>query len=389
MKKRNLVPKYLIYFSPLFFLFIYGAFLVTLNIDTNLGAVMRLLLKPIRIIITIMGGFSLAFIISKSNCNRIYQDALTYVFLAILIHAIIMLVQFNNPVFKDWIYRYTFTGEFRSSFDYNFRMGGLSGGSGGAVLSVVQGLGILFIPFLWKDTKVALKLLLVIGGVTIFASVLVCGRSGLWAVIIGLPTILLWQSGFTFYKTIIKFPLFIGLIGVAFYLLLIYYGALNEDSKIFYSLGRTLDVFIGYLRGGEFSNPTVNVLKSHIIFPTDIKTILIGDGEHLLGKQFDRVLHSDIGYIKNIWAFGIIGSIIYWLPLLLLAASILRNQYSILITKPLLMIIILMFVFHLKENFLYVRMFFSMISLMAGVYYIEYTNRINCIRLNNLVKHNF
>jgi len=350
---------------------------------------LRLLLKPYRVIVIIMGGGALAKIFYYRSIKTFNHDILYYIFISITIHGIIMVFQILNPDFKDWVYGFTTSGQFRSKFDYNFRMGGLTQSSGGAVLSVVQSLGVLLTPFIWKDAKIIKKFVLIVGCIIIVSSVLICGRSGFWAIIIGLPTILLWQSGISFYKTIIKYPLFVSLFGGTFYLILFYYGALHEESKFYHSFGRTLDVFLEYFQGGKFSNPTVNELKSHIIFPTDIKTIMMGDGEHLLGKQFDRVLNSDIGYIKNIWAFGIIGSIIFWLPLLLLATSILRNQYSIPISKPLLMFIILMFVFHLKENFLYVRMFFSMISLMAGVYYIDFTNRINCIRLNNLLKHNY
>jgi hypothetical protein len=86
-------------------------------------------------------------------------------------------------------------------------MGGLSGGSGGAILSVVQSLGVLIIPFLWKYSKNIFKIVLVIGGIIIFASVLVCGRSGLWAIVLGLPVSLLWLNGLFNYQTLITLPL--------------------------------------------------------------------------------------------------------------------------------------------------------------------------------------
>jgi hypothetical protein len=381
-KGMRIVPKYLMYFTPLFVLFFYGAFLVSFKIDSNIGIIMSLLLKPLRIIITIMGGFSLAFIMLKWNSKRFNQDALRYVFIAILIHAIIMLIQFNNPVFKDWIYSFTFRGEFRSSFDYNFRMGGLSGGSGGAVLSVVQSLGVLIIPFLWKHCKGSFKIILVIAGIMIFASVLVCGRSGLWAIIFGLPLSFLWLNGFSYSKTLIKIPFLIILFSGLYFLLLSYYGTIDKDTNIYLSLGRTLDIFINYFKGGDFHSPTVTVLKSHILFPTDIKNFLMGDGEHLLGKQFDMELTSDIGYVKNLWSFGFFGLMIYVIPLVALYRFVLKYISTISISKPLLFFIFIMFVFHAKESFLYVRMYLSIISLLLGVFYIE---KVKIVQKHNIL----
>ena len=97
----------------------------------------------------------------------------------------------------------------------------------------------------------------------------------------------------------------------------------------------------------------------------------MGDGEHLLGKQFDRVLDSDIGYIRNLWSFGFIGLIIYIIPLVAIYRFVLKHISTISISKILLFFIIIMFVFHTKESFLYVRMYLSIISLLLGAFYIE------------------
>ena len=86
-----------------------------------------------------------------------------------------------------------------------------------------------------------------------------------------------------------------------------YYDTLNDDSNIYLSIGRTLDTFILYTQGEKFSVSTYETLKSHLILPTKIKIFLFGEGEHLLGKQFDRILHSDIGYIRTLWSFGLVG----------------------------------------------------------------------------------
>ena len=383
INKRTIFPLYIIIFIPILILFIYSGLLVTLTDEYTLSILLRLILKPFRIIIVIMGGVALAYIIYYRNIFTYSNDTLYYIFISIALHGAIMIIQLINPEFKDWIYGFTTTGQFRSTFDYNFRMGGLTQSSGGAILSVVQSVGVLLTPYIWKIANKKNKIQLLLGNVIIISSVLICGRSGLWAIIIGIPLILIWQNEFSFYKTIVKIPLLISIFGGILYFILFFYSGIQEESNIYYSLGRTLDEFIEYKEGGDFTSPTVNELKTHIIFPTDFKTFIMGDGEHLLGKSFDRELQSDIGFIKNIWGFGIIGSIIYWLPLLIFAISITNNKIIVPIYAPLIMAIILMYVFHFKENLLYVRMFISIIALMAGIYYIDHTSRINIIRYNN------
>ncbi|MEL4402896.1 hypothetical protein AAEJ42_21885, partial [Shewanella algae] len=91
----------------------------------------------------------LAMMVQRLYKELFVEKLIELVFYSIGLHAIIMIIQFFNVEFKDFVYGYTTTGEF-TSFEYNFRMGGLSGAAGGSILSVVQSLGIILMPFLGK-----------------------------------------------------------------------------------------------------------------------------------------------------------------------------------------------------------------------------------------------
>lgn len=69
---------------------------------------------------------------------------------AIGLHSIIMIFQFFDPEFKDLIYSYTTSGVFNGTFEYNFRPGGISGATGGSVLSVFHSLGLIFTLFIYN-----------------------------------------------------------------------------------------------------------------------------------------------------------------------------------------------------------------------------------------------
>jgi hypothetical protein len=379
IKRRTIFPYYVSYFMPLIVLFLYCMFLVSFTDEYTLSIIFRLFLKPFRIIIVIMGGVALAKIFVDRGVKTFSVDSLYYIFISITLNGIIMILQFIYPEFKDWIYSFTISKEFRSTFDYNFRMGGLTRSSGGAVLSVVQSLGVLIAPFIWGKINNYRKIILICGSLLICSSVLICGRSGLWVIVLGFPISISLANELANFTNIIKKYVTISLFFTLFIFMLNYYTSMNSDSSIYLSLGRTLDYFVDSNQDGSFANSTIETLKNHILFPADIKTFLMGDGEHLLGKQFDRILPSDIGYVRNLWSFGIFGLFIYIFPLLTLIRFILKNNFAISISKSIILFIIIMFLFHSKELFLYVRMYFSIISLMVGVAYMEkqFFNRHN------------
>ncbi|MBL0191337.1 MAG: hypothetical protein IPQ18_08330 [Saprospiraceae bacterium] len=181
---RHSIPSYFKVFSILIFVFLFVSISILDYHGTQMGDYIINLLKPIRILITMYGGYIICLLLNKYYHNNAIIYALSFVFISIFLHASLMSYQLLNPDFKDFVYKYTSSGEFRSSYDYNFRMGGLSGGPGGAVLSVVQSLGIVISVFLYKKVNKVSKLFIIIGSLLIFFSVLICGRSGLWSILV-------------------------------------------------------------------------------------------------------------------------------------------------------------------------------------------------------------
>ncbi len=372
-----LFPKYIKPFLILVPLFIYLSFSVSLYPKIEFADYLQVILRPLRILITLLGGYSLFKIILSHYKTEASYKLIEIIFFSIVLHSIIMLIQFQVPAFKDYIYKYTSTGEFRSTFEYDFRMGGLTGGSGGAILSVVQSTGILLLPFLFKKANVTKKVIYTIGGALVFSSILICGRSGIWSIIVFFPITIFLVKRTINANTIFKMLLVFSGIVILFIGLLKILAGLNEDDPIFYALNRSLDTFIFYQNTGVFEDETTQILLTNIILPNDFSIILFGKGEHIVNYGFERTLNSDIGYIRNLWSFGLIGTIAFLFPLFWFTYESYKYKKKYTSACLLFLFSLIMIFFNSKENFAYVRMLFSMYSLALANFYFNKSDIIN------------
>ena len=375
----NVKKTRLIYQIPLNYFFILILFYIFLSIKIlfypNITALNWSLnfLKPFRILFTLYSGYFLSNYFYNKKYN--FHEILKTIYWIIIIHSIIIIIQFFNIDFRDFIYSYTTTGEFRSTFEYEFRMGGLSGGSGGAVLSTVQSLGIIILPFILKlSNKIFTIFLFFIGSSLILLSIILTGRSGIYCILLFLPISLYLIHGGV--KTM-RYSLIIFSISISVFLFinqLLQSLGLTEFYNSFY---RTFDSFISLTETGKYENETVSILKDYILFP-DLQTFLFGSNDALLNYDVDRNLDSDIGYVRNIFSFGIFGFILYILPFILLLIYSIKKIKLSMPHKLLFILLLIMAFFHSKESFLYVRMFWSIISLILGYILVDNKNKKVC-----------
>lgn len=373
-KIKHLNQKPFNYFSILFLFYIiisikiiFYPYITILNWSLNF-------LKPIRIVFTLYSGYFLANYLFNEKYNL--YDILKFIYISIILHSFIIIAQFFNIDFRDLTYAYTTSGEFRSTFEYEFRMGGLSGGSGGAVLSTVQSLGIIILPFLLNyNSKIFTKVFFVLSSFVILLSIILTGRSGIYCILLFLPISLYLNYGV--YKTI-KYNFFILSFSIFAFLLINQLLQSLGFTEFYNSFYRTFDSFISLTETGKYENETVLILKDYILFP-DLETFLFGSNDALLNYDVDRNLDSDIGYVRNIFSFGIFGFILYIMPFILLMIYSLKKMKFSIPHKLLFLLLLIMAFFHSKESFLYVRMFWSIISLILGFILVEIKKNKVCV----------
>lgn len=368
-KIKQLNKKPYIYFHLLFIFYFFISIRILFYPDLTFIDWAINFIKPFRIVLTLFSGYFLIKFLHKKNFT--FLNLLYLIYFAIVLHSLIVILQFFYIEFRDFIYNYTTTGDFRSSFEYDFRMGGFSGTSGGAVLSTVQSLGIVLVPFLLKlNFDNFSRFLIYVSSIIILLSIILIGRSGIYSIIIFLPISIYLVYGLV--KTI-KYSIFTFLIAI-FAFLFINELLISLDLTTFYnSFYRTFDSFISLNESGSYENETVEILKDYILIP-DIETLLFGNNDALLNYEFDRNLDSDIGYVRNVFSFGIFGFIIFILPFFLLLIFTIKNMKNSLPNRLLFLLLIVMAFFHSKEGFLYVRMFWSIICLIIAFISIDKRN---------------
>lgn len=372
--KKVPILNYFLPFLILIPLFFYSILVSELTFNITFSDYIVLALKPVRILITLFGGYYLAYIIQKKYPQNFINEVFKLIYYSIGLHAIIMVAQFFSPEFKDYIYGYTTSGEF-TSFEYNFRMGGLSGAAGGAILSLVQALGILLLPF-FQVQSVGEKILRIIFSILILASVFTSGRSGLLIIVICFPLAFIATSKLEIQKLISRIAvLFLLVIGV-FFTVYFLIQSLPVDDPVSLALSRTFDTYINFKESGTIKDETTSELfQYHILFPTELTIWFFGQPENLVNFGFYRTLNSDSGYIRDIWSFGIIGTFVYYFPIFWTFFKMLSANSKSIATIFLILFSIILIVFHFKEPFFYVRMLWSIYSLVLACHYLTKNNK--------------
>ncbi len=91
---------------------------------------------------------------------------------------------------------------------------------------------------------------------------------------------------------------------------------MNFSSTFSMTFGRAIEygfeMFVNYFAYGSFETDSTNELKTLYVFPTEIKTYIIGDGYWAhptdVGQYY---MNTDVGYLRLIYYFGILGLLTY------------------------------------------------------------------------------
>lgn len=109
-----------------------------------------------------------------------------------------------------------------------------------------------------------------------------------------------------------------------------------------------LELFINMSDGGKLESASTNELKDMYVWPSSLKTWVCGDGmsQNASGGFY---MDSDVGYIRSLYYWGIIGSIIYY-SIQFKYVSILRKSFhDYKIIQLINIILIWFFIYSLKE----------------------------------------
>lgn len=335
----------------------------------------RAVLRPIKAAIFLLGVVSLTELtisyyvrLNNVSSREIFYKVIEMIFYCIVLHALIMVLQFLVPSFKDFIYSLTMAKYQLEHYQF-FRMAGLSGG-GGAQVSVVQSLGFLLGFSLLRQKQSHLTIIL--AQLLIIMSIFLSGRSGFLTVVLVVLFYFVLSLLFLIYSSRIvlsfsRLVLYFCLFGL--FVFFITY-LLQTNDYFIVAFERTFDTLINYRQSGEVSDNTLVALGEMFVLPAELTHLLFGRASFLENNTFYNI-NTDIGYFRLIWGYGFLGLFLHVLVYVLfsiVAFKVYLHDRGV--AYLCFVMLILIFLFNAKEIFFFTRMSFQIsFSVICAAYY--------------------
>jgi hypothetical protein len=223
------------------------------------------------------------------------------------------------------------------------------------------------------------KTLINIGLIIIFIATLLTGRTGLVIIIISL-IICIIDAAFKinlsrFYRKNIKSMVVTSLTIVVLVMSFSYF--MPENAKVRMQetiLPWAFEFYYSYLENGDLDTHSTDVIFNKMYFlPNNSKDIIFGTSN--MGRSDNlNYIPSDVGYIRIIFAVGIIGLALIFTPYIYLLYYGFKNRKGYLSSKMLVIASIVMFIANFKELVVLPRggasiLFIFFVSTMFNTYY--------------------
>jgi len=310
------------------------------------------ILRILRLILMIIGIdiFTTKYIKSKKELYNI-------IFYSLLSHSILMIAMFINSGLREFIYSITGAYEIVNNvypFLSGLRISGLTYGL--AITSVLQSYLCLYSIYNPLKFNIISRVLVFLISLI---SMAISGKSGF--VILAVILLFYLLSSEIRFKS--KF-IFI-LITIMVVILLISYLSFSfEGSDWLISSNSEL---LNLIETGN--SKTSDSLSDMYFFPEGLNIIFgHGTGNRFI---FNEYLAIDPGFVRWIWAFGILGSLFLYLPFF----KIIKDSVY-LKNNVLLLIVVSLFILHFKEDTLFVRVNFYLL-IMIYFFLIKNLKKIN------------
>lgn len=349
--------------SILFVLFTYSMFTTLVFDATEVDRSARGVLRTIKAIINFLGCYVLVKWYLQNHGERAQHILAQHVFFAVSLHGLIMVLQFAIPEFKQFIYSFTLA-KYQLEHYQMFRMAGLAN-AGGAQLSAFQSMGFfigIYLLFSSKEHRAIIWLCMVV----IVLSTFLSGRTGLFAILAFGPLFALYLAFLNGPSSMMKTGVVFGtIIGVTIAVILtLYANDFYGNTYLKVAFDRNFDTFIARFEGSQKEDDTFKALKKMWLFPAELTTFLFGK-THILGVGV-REVHSDIGFIRFLWGYGLVGSLIVYSFIVLQIVYVLQTVNLTRKAKAIAWFsLLLIFVFHTKEEFVLTRHGLSICSLLV------------------------
>ncbi|REC79912.1 hypothetical protein DRF60_02705 [Chryseobacterium elymi] len=302
-QKKIEMPKSL---GHIFLLCLTSIFLIVLTTVVNSYFDPRFIGNTLQNILYLFGAYYLAI---RVNLNRLY--ALKLIVLSIFLHNFLALLMFLNPSLLEIITSLQSTGD---KFEYALgnvvkfgtRFIGIGAGtffSGGIISSIGTMVAAYIIDSLKRGKLwwILVYIFICITGIYIARVAFL----GIFLSFVYLVISYILKKNYSSFPKIIIYATVFGVIAFS-------YLAVNLDSLMTSnSFRHSFEVFINLFSSGELKTDSTEGVKAMLIFPTDLKSVLIGDGQFYYDNG-SFYMHTDIGYSRLVYYYGVFGIMIYF-----------------------------------------------------------------------------
>ncbi|ENM5726540.1 hypothetical protein V4V56_002510 [Vibrio mimicus] len=259
------------------------------------------ILKPIRVLLVYYAVTTLT--------NIDYDDVVKGIMVAVLINSIMMYIQFFSELYGLQVY---YNPEFIDRFDMIYRQPGFY--SGYPEHSIVTACALVL---LYREHKKLFYICILAA----MPSLLLSGRTGIYALLVGLSFYLFILS-FRKPNLLIYLASFLISISLALNLIKLFEEYINP--QIIFAVDHILLPVQGMLSDsgklGDYS--TEDLINNHYFLPDDWGGLLIGNSL----PPFDGGVKSDVSFIRIIFGNGIFSLILYLFCFVFLARSLLLSE---------------------------------------------------------------
>lgn len=277
-------------------------------VDTQAG------LRSMRALVNFVGGAGLVAVYVAVYREEAARRLLLMLYGCVLVHALLICAMFFSEGLRARVYAITSAHQYvnqNAPFLLGLRIPGLTYGL--ASTSVVQLTGLLLVPALLAEygRGVASRLCVWVSVVPILISIFLTGRSGLLFAIAFLPILVLFSRSDAPRKKaggvigyVLPLSLVVGFLSAVAWA--------NRDfltNTFAYTLQHAGEI-VEFLEEGK-TDSTARIGGMYFL-PNDLLTLLFGSSN--LGRGDLGYIASDVGYVKLIFAVGIIGLVLNVLP---------------------------------------------------------------------------
>ncbi|WP_374459798.1 hypothetical protein [Chryseobacterium taeanense] len=266
----------------------------------------RFIGNTIQNILYLFGAYYIAI---RVKLNRLY--ILKLIVLSIFIHNFLALLMFLNPSLLEIITSIQSTGD---KFEYALgnvvkfgtRFIGIGAGtffSGGIISSIGMLASVYIIDNLKKN-----KLLWILVYIFICITGIYIARIAFLGILLSFVYLVISYILKKKYSNLPRIFIYTTVFStIAFSILLTNLDNLMASN----SFRHSFEVFINLFSSGELTTNSTEGVKAMLIFPSNLKSILIGDGQFYYDNG-SFYMHTDIGYSRLVYYYGVLGIVIYF-----------------------------------------------------------------------------